>query len=319
MVKRGRNFVSPNQRPNQASMESLPDSERPPFQNPLLTPRINVVVQFSPHSKEPIFKSPKGLVFGRFEPHTAIGQNRRQGKSQEEEGEGQRSQDSFHFVSPPFLSHIKIYHIFLGTLAGWLLAGCAVSTDLGFGKPRAVPPEFRQKVGLYAHDKPERFYYPGTVTLDVSDLMAFHLQQVLPFTAQGALQEIFSEVEVKEPGPKIQFKNPDLAGYFEIKITSARYDFPDPDLPNYRSDIELLVEFKTLQGEVMWRGGFKGEGIGFSNPSVRLTRFGREAASALEEAFQDAVSKMQEAVLTSPSLRDYFRWRLAEKANNVNE
>ena len=191
-------------------------------------------------------------------------------------------------------------------LAG-ALAGCA--TDFHLGKPRVVPPEYRQKVGLFVHDKPERFFYPGTANLDISDLMSFHLQQTLPFTSESAFREIFSDVEVKEPGPKIQFKAEDLAGYFEIKIASARYDYPDAAATKFRADVELLVEFKTMGGEVIWNGIFQGEGIGFSDSNIRLTRFGRESATALEDAFQNAIYDMQDAVLESMTLRNYFRWR----------
>lgn len=192
-----------------------------------------------------------------------------------------------------------------------LLAGCASGLpSLSLDKPRNVPPEYRQKVGLFVHEEAERFYYPGTTTLDISDLMAFHLQQVLPFSAQGSLKELFTEVEMRTPGPRLEFKSTDLAGYFEIKVTSVRYDYPDPDVANYRGEVELYVEFKTMQNDVVWKGIFKGDGISFSNADRNLTRFGREAGSALEDAFQDAVDRMQDGVLSSQQLRTYLRDRL---------
>jgi len=193
-----------------------------------------------------------------------------------------------------------------------VLSGCAAVTDLGLNKPRDIPPEYRQKVGLYVHDKPEKFFYPGTATLDMSDLMSFHLQQTLPFSSQSALQEIFSEVELNEEGPKILFKQTDLVGYFEIKIANARYDWPDPNATKYRAEVQLFVEFKTFGEQVIWNGIFNGEGIGFSDPNIRLTRFGRDAATALEDAFQDAVYQMQDAVLASAELREYFGSLLAQ-------
>ena len=198
-------------------------------------------------------------------------------------------------------------------LAFCLLAGCSDLSGLVKEKPLNVPPEYHQKVGLYVHDKPERFFYPGSATLDVSDLMSFHLQQVLPFTAESAFKQIFSNVELKQPGAKIEFKTPDMPGYFEIKIASARYDYPDPGLAQYQAEITLLVEFKTSGDEVVWKGIFEGSGVGYSDPNVRLTQFGREAASALEDAFQNAVYKMQDAVVNSQSLREYFRWYQAKK------
>lgn len=203
--------------------------------------------------------------------------------------------------------------LFVIFLAGLVITGCAGAG--AFKKSRLVPPEFRQKVGLHVHDKPERFYYPGSASLDVSDLMAFHLQQVLPFTAESAFKELFSNVELTQPGAKvIHFQQPDLAGYFEIKVASMRYDYPDSGASTYRGEAALYVEFKTFRDDVIWRDLFQGEGVGFTDPDVRLTRFGREAASALEEAFQNAVYKMQDAILESQTLRDYFRLYQAERA-----
>ncbi len=189
------------------------------------------------------------------------------------------------------------------------LAGCQSVQSLGIAKPKTIPVEYRQKVGLYVHDKPERFFYPGSSTTDISDLMAFHMQQVLPFTTEGVLKEIFTGVEQKEPGPQVVFKSQDLVGYFEIKTVNLRYDFPDTGAYNYRADVELLVEFKTLEHEPVWRAIFQGEGVGFSNRDVNLSPFGREAATAVEDAFHNAIDSMQEALLKSPSLRQYFRIR----------
>jgi hypothetical protein len=171
-----------------------------------------------------------------------------------------------------------------------------------------MPPEYQAKVGLYCHDKPDKFFYPGTADLDISDLMAYHLQQTLPFSAENALKEIFGYVEVSEPGAQAaKFKTQDLAGYFEIRIVNMRYDQPDDTATHFRADTELLVEFVVPLEGVIWRGLFAGEGVGFNDPNIRLTRFGREGAAALEEAFQNAIYKMQDAVIESAVLRDYFR------------
>lgn len=194
-----------------------------------------------------------------------------------------------------------------------LLFGCNSLSNLELGTPKNIPPEYSQKVGLFVHDKPEQFFYPGTATLDVSDFMSFHLQQTLPFTAQTAFQEIFKEVEMKEEGPRIVFKSEDLTGYFEIKILSARYDWPDPQATNFRADVQLQVEFKTLDDEMIWSGIYRGDGVGFSDPNIRLTRFGREGATALEDAFQNAIYEVQDAVLESQTLREYFRWRQSQQ------
>lgn len=195
------------------------------------------------------------------------------------------------------------------------IGGCTTVSNLGVTKHREVPPEFHQKVGLYVHDRPERISYYGSASSDVSDLMSFHLQQVLPFNAQTALQEVFDLVEVTQPeGPdaKIVFETPDLAGYFEIKVSNVRYDYPEADRPIYRAEARLLVEFKTLQGQAIWSQMFEGAGTGFSDTNIRLTDFGRGAASALEEAFQRAVDEMEDAVLKSPALREYLRLKASQ-------
>jgi hypothetical protein len=120
-------------------------------------------------------------------------------------------------------------------------------------------------------------------------------------------QEIFEEVELSEEGGQVKFKSTDLVGYFDIKILSIRYDYPDPDLYNYRAEVELLAEFRTLQHEKIWNELFRGEGVGFSNVNLRLTRFGRESASALEDAYQNGVSDLEDEVFKSEVLREYFR------------
>ena len=196
--------------------------------------------------------------------------------------------------------------IFILFISG-VLAGCAGVSELAGIQPRQAPPEFRtKKVGLHVNEKPERFYYYGSAASDASDLMAFHLQQILPFNTQTMLQEMFSAVEISEEGPKIVFKTSDLAGYFDVKIESIRYDYPDPNLSNYRADVQLFVEFKTLDDQVIWNGIFDGHGLGFSNTNYRQSDFGRGASAALEEAFQDAVKEMGDSIAKSRTLQGYF-------------
>lgn len=196
--------------------------------------------------------------------------------------------------------------LFFITFIPWI-SGCQNFRGIPGLEPIQVPSEYRQKVGLYVHNEPERFYYPGSSGVDISDLMALHMQQVLPFTVEGVLKEIFAEVEHKEPGPKVVFKSQDLVGYFEVKTANLRYDFPDPGAYNYRANVELLAEFKTLDHQPVWGALLEGEGVGFSNRDLQLSPFGREAATAVEEAFQNAVYELRNAVLKAPPLRQYFR------------
>lgn len=193
-----------------------------------------------------------------------------------------------------------------------LLGGCAGDSSFFAGK-RSVPPEFRQKVGLYVHDRAEQVSYYGSAASDVSDITSFHMEQVLPFNTQTALAEIFELVEVSEPtsegaaGPRMAFKNPDLIGYFEVKITNVRYDYPEAGRPHYRAEVKSLVEFKTMQDETVWSATFLGEGTGFSNTNIRLTDFGRGTSSALEDAFQKVVDEIADGAIQSPLLKEYFR------------
>ena len=203
--------------------------------------------------------------------------------------------------------------VFFCSIAMSLMVGC-VGGGLNIRGIEA-PLEYKQeKVGLVVHTEPETFYYPGSSTQDISDLMSYHLTQTLPFNTQSALQELYKDVEMNEEGPQIHFKSQDLAGYFEIKIASVRYDWPDPRATKFRADVQLVAEFKTERGEVVWNGIFRGTGIGFTDTDIRLTRFGREATTALEDAFQNVVYELQEGVLHSKTLRDYFRW-IQEKKN----
>lgn len=194
-----------------------------------------------------------------------------------------------------------------------LLAGCASVSLLEPGGPKDVPPEFRQRVGLYVHEKAEQFYSHGTGELDTADLaadhMAFHLEQVFPVNAQGILQEVFEEVRMKEPGEEMAFSGGPLAGYFEIKIERVRYDYPDTDRPRYRAEVQLLAEFKTMGHEPIWSHVFWGEGSGFEDANIRLNRFARDASAALDAAFSDGLYQIQEGILESPTLRNYFRSR----------
>jgi len=174
------------------------------------------------------------------------------------------------------------------------------------GKPKA--PEYMVPVGLYAHDTPERFYYAGSARLDLPDLLAFQLQQVLPFKAETALRELFADVvleKVREGGGR--FAGKELPGYFEIKVVNLSYDYPDPGARDYRAETEIQAEFKTLAGEVIWGGVFRGSGRGFPDPDIRLTKFGQDSAIAVEESFEDALYEMQDAIRASAVLKNYCR------------
>ncbi|MBI4115404.1 MAG: hypothetical protein HY447_02390 [Candidatus Omnitrophica bacterium] len=191
-----------------------------------------------------------------------------------------------------------------------ILTGCGSVSNLNLGKPRNIPPEFQgQKVGVYVHEKAERFHLVSNSTFDVSDLMAYHLENVLPFSTQNALQEIFGLVETKDPGPDVRFRSSDLAGYFEVRIDGARYDFPEANVSNLRAEVQLLVEFKTLQNELVWQQLFEGQGTGYADANQKLTEFGRGSSQALEDAFQDAIDQMQDGILASERLKLHFRDR----------
>jgi len=198
-----------------------------------------------------------------------------------------------------------------------ILGGCASVSGMGKPERRTFSPEFRQKVGLYVHDAPERISYYGSAATDISDLMSYHLQTTLPSLVQEALLELFDQVEIGElgkgPDPKIVFKTPDLAGYFEVSILNVRYDYPEADLSSYRAEVQFAAEFKTPHhDERVWREVFEGTGLGFSSTNLRLTDFGRGSAAALEEAFQNAVDHLEDGVEKSQGLRNYLRGTVRE-------
>ena len=183
-------------------------------------------------------------------------------------------------------------------------------SGLPLSSPRTPPPEYHQKVGLYVDDKVEKFYSFGSASGDASNRMAFHLQQTLPARMQEVLQKMFSSVEVIEPGAKITFKTPDLAGFFFMKILSIRYDYPDPNLTVYRAEVEMLAEFKTFDQELVWSRVVRGEGSGYDDPNFRLNNFSKGSSAAIEDAFLRTVDDMEDEIYKSPTLREYFRRRL---------
>ena len=195
--------------------------------------------------------------------------------------------------------------ILLALIGMCLVNGCASLGELGITKKKA--PEYNVPVGLYAYDTPERFYYAGSARLDLPDLFAFQLQQVLPFRTETMLRELFTDVVLEKAREGARFGGRDLPGYFEVKVVDLKYDPPDPGAPDYRAETEIKAEFKTLGGEVIWGGVFRGNGRGFPDPDIRLTRFGRDSAVAVEESFEDALYEMQDAIRASTVLKDYLR------------
>jgi len=189
-----------------------------------------------------------------------------------------------------------------------VFSGCAsVSNFQQVGKRKDVPLEYHQKIGLHVHEEVERISYYGSASSDISDMMLFHLQQILPYNTQAALQSIFSSVEISEPGQKIVFKTPELAGYFDIRVSNIRYDYPEAGRPVYRAEVRLNVEFKTISHQLIWSRVLEGVGTSYSDANFSITDFGKGASSALEAAFQDAVDGLEDAVLESAGLREYLR------------
>ena len=184
-------------------------------------------------------------------------------------------------------------------------------SGLSLGTPRTPLPEYRQKVGLYVDDKVEKFYYFGSASNDASNSMAFHLQQTLPSRIQGVLQGMFESVELCEPGAQITFKTPNLAGFFSVKTLSVRYDYPDPNLTVYRAEVEMFVEFRTFDHQLVWSTEVQGEGTGYNDSNSRLSEFSRGASSALEDAFLKVVDQIEDEIYKSPTLREYFRRKLS--------
>lgn len=191
-----------------------------------------------------------------------------------------------------------------------LMAGCGVS-GINFGAPRTPPAEYHQRIGLYVDDKIEKFYRYGSASTDASNSMVFHLQQTLPSRMFEVFHEMFSRVELVEPGAQVKFKTPDLAGFFYVKVLSIRYDYPDPNLTVYRAEVEMLVEFKTFEHDPIWSSVVRGEGVGYSDSNAHISDFSRGASAALEDAYDKAVDDLSDAVYKAPRLRNYFSSHLA--------
>ncbi len=69
-----------------------------------------------------------------------------------------------------------------------------------------------------------------------------------------------------------------------------------------------------MEHEPIWSQVFWGEGSGFEDANIRLNRFARDASAALDTSFSDALYEVQEGILESPTLLNYFRSQSAGKA-----
>ena len=307
VMPRSRNFVDSHKGPHGTPSDSIEKPKRPSLNGSLLATNTDMVVNLSAHSKEPVLEAAHFLINTRVKPGTGIGQSQRQAEGYHQEGENQNRQFPTHSVTPPFLSSVtnKGYHTLVLSVLCLTIAGCAAVSDLGIGKRKEPVPEYQQAVGLVVHDKPEQFTYVGSSKLDIPDLNAFHVQQVLPFTMRELLAELFSEVVV-EKDPR-DFMDTSLPGYFEVKVSDMRYDFQDPGAQNYRADATILVEFKSLLGEPLWKGEFKGSGVGYVDPDIRISTFSQASGIAVQEALDNAVDKMYDGIRNATPLRELLR------------
>ena len=190
-----------------------------------------------------------------------------------------------------------------GAFCFCFLAVLLFSAFLGFGEKPKVPPEYNQKVLLEVSDEPQN-HQAQRSTYDVGDLQAFHSQNVLPELVQDSFREIFGQVEMVPKGADIETSPPDVPAIFEVRLIDFAHDYYDGG-QDYRAQATLAVAMKSPRGHIFWQKAFRGEG--YVKPDNQFgTNLGPDEAA--NDAIQDAIGQMQEAILKSPEVLNQMRY-----------
>jgi hypothetical protein len=197
----------------------------------------------------------------------------------------------------------------------FILSGCAGTDKLLGTEKRTVPPEFNQKVFLEVSDEYEMYQAPRS-RYDIGDLQAFHSQHTLPSVIEGAFKEIFSQAQLVDSKAKIEMEQPNVPAIFEVRILDLAYDIYN-EATTYRSQVVLGVAMKSPRGNIFWQQSFRGEGYTKVDPQFS-TGLGPE--QAILDGMRDAIAQMQNAILSSPQVRNQLKYYLdIERARREKE
>lgn len=208
----------------------------------------------------------------------------------------------------------KMFCAILQTVPILLLAGCSSLETLGGGK-LTVPPEFDQKIVLEVDDSYETFQATRSGH-DIGDLQSFHSQHTFPVVVEDAFKEMFSSVEVKEPQAQIEAGRPDVPAVFEVRMVDLANDIYN-EADSYRAEVTIAVAMKSPRDHIFWQQIFKGEGYVNVDPQFST---GLGPQDAVLDGVRDAISQMQQAIVSSPEIRLQMKYyQDIDKARSAKE
>ena len=189
---------------------------------------------------------------------------------------------------------------FLTVISTCLISGCST---LGSGLP-PIPPEYNQPVQLIVDGDYDMFQAPRS-RYDLGDLASFHSQHTLPIKVEGAFKDIFGKVDILEKGePALSIQGEDTTPVFEVRVMDLTHDLFQEELQYYRGSITFAAVMKSPSGVTVWQQAFRGDGFINVNTEQGISLGPEEAVAA---AVDDAIYKMQDAIVQSPQIRLYFR------------
>ncbi len=200
---------------------------------------------------------------------------------------------------------------FLLLMTGW--QGCTGLEEAVGINSLNVPPELRQsEVIVYAFDDPQMYQAPRS-SYDVGDLQNFQSQHTLPVLVEGAFQQIFGKVDLKENEPPagIETSAPNVPAIFEVRLLDISSDVYFQDADSYRSQCMLAVAMKSPKGNVFWQKAFRGEGYVKVDPQWST---GLGPQDAVIDAVRDAVTQMQHSIITAPEVLNQIKYYQASTA-----
>lgn len=176
-----------------------------------------------------------------------------------------------------------------------------------------VPPELRQSsVILQVADDPQMTQAPRS-SYDIGDLQNFQSQHTLPVLVEGAFQEIFGKVDLKETLPEagIETGSPNVPAIFEVRLLDLSSDIYMEGADSYRSQCMLAIAMKSPKGNIFWQKAFRGEGYVKVDPQWST---GLGPQDAVIDAVRDAITQMQQSIVSSPEVLNQIRYYQASTA-----
>lgn len=192
------------------------------------------------------------------------------------------------------------------------LAGCAST-----GVTRSdIPPEFNQQIQLIVDDDYE-MYQAVRSHYDLGDLQSFHSQHVFPMKVEDSFKQVFGSVVMVSKDAQITTQAEDTAPVFEVHIVDMAQDQFNENVDYARAHVTIAAAMVSPRGEMVWKQAFRGDGFVNVDPQFNF-RMGPE--QAVQEAVEDALNQLQEAIIKSPQVRLQLKhYRSIEEARTRAE